>query len=211
MNYTLIAEGDDISTIGQAEDMLKEYDYGEVRVFISPPPTLEALDAMEQQIIADGVTLTGPVVFDPDTGAVVIPFQKRMSPLQVIGLSVGSMVLIGSMIFAWQLTQSLGGGGLAGVWVILGILGLILFIKSSEGHAVAKAAYQTGRRVGEVYLARRAFLDKPQVERVRGTTKGAIEAEAASRSAAMSATGYVGGRGGGTYTGSGDDIESEDA
>ena len=161
MNYRTIAVGDDISLISQVEEMFREGDYGEVRAFVSNPPPENSLQDLQQRLISDGVTLTGPVVYDPDIKAIVIPFQKRMPALQMIGLSIGALILIGSMIFAWEIAQAASGNGLAAIWIVIGIVGFIIFIKSAEGKAVIKAGYGAAKHVGKVYTERRLLIDRP--------------------------------------------------
>ena len=161
MNYRTIAVGDDISLISQVEEMFREGDYGEVRAFVSNPPPENSLQDLQQRLISDGVTLTGPVVYDPDIKAIVIPFQKRMPALQLIGLSLGAMLVIGAMIFAWEIAQAASGNGLAAIWIVIGLVGFIIFIKSAEGKAVIKAGYGAAKHVGKVYTERRMFIDRP--------------------------------------------------
>jgi len=161
MNYRTIAVGDDISLINQVEEMFREGDYGEVRAFVSSQPSQDTLQNLTQQLTSDGVTLTGPVVYDPDIKAIVVPFQKRMPALQIIGLSLGALILIGAMIFAWEIAQAASGNGLAAIWIVIGLVGFIIFIKSAEGKAVVKAGYGAAKHVGKVYTERRMFIDRP--------------------------------------------------
>jgi hypothetical protein len=161
MNYRTIAVGDDISLINQVEEMFREGDYGEVRAFVSSQPSQDTLQNLTQQLTSDGVTLTGPVVYDPDIKAIVVPFQKRMPALQLIGLSLGAMLVIGAMIFAWEIAQAASGNGLAAIWIVIGLVGFIIFIKSAEGKAVVKAGYGAAKHVGKVYTERRMFIDRP--------------------------------------------------
>jgi hypothetical protein len=161
MNYRTIAVGDDISLINQVEEMFREGDYGEVRAFVSSQPSQDTLQNLTQQLTSDGVTLTGPVVYDPDIKAIVVPFQKRMPALQLIGLSLGAMLVIGAMIFAWEIAQAASGNGLAAIWIVIGLVGFIIFIKSAEGKAVIKAGYGAAKHVGKVYTERRMFIDRP--------------------------------------------------
>ena len=161
MNYRTIAVGDDISLINQVEEMFREGDYGEVRAFVSSQPSQDTLQNLTQQLTSDGVTLTGPIVYDPDIKAIVVPFQKRMPALQLIGLSLGAMLVIGAMIFAWEIAQAASGNGLAAIWIVIGLVGFIIFIKSAEGKAVIKAGYGAAKHVGKVYTERRMFIDRP--------------------------------------------------
>ena len=161
MNYRTIAVGDDFSLINQVEEMFREGDYGEVRAFVSSQPSQDTLQNLTQQLTSDGVTLTGPVVYDPDIKAIVVPFQKRMPALQLIGLSLGAMLVIGAMIFAWEIAQAASGNGLAAIWIVIGLVGFIFFIKSAEGKAVIKAGYGAAKHVGKVYTERRMFIDRP--------------------------------------------------
>jgi hypothetical protein len=161
MNYRTIAVGDDISLINQVEEMFREGDYGEVRAFVSSQPSQDTLQNLTQQLTSDGVTLTGPIVYDPDIKAIVVPFQKRMPALQLIGLSLGAMLVIGAMIFAWEIAQAASGNGLAAIWIVIGLVGFIIFIKSAEGKAVVKAGYGAAKHVGKVYTERRMFIDRP--------------------------------------------------
>jgi hypothetical protein len=161
MNYRTIAVGDDISLINQVEEMFREGDYGEVRAFVSSQPSQDTLQNLTQQLTSDGVTLTGPIVYDPDIKAIVVPFQKRMPALQIIGLSLGALILIGAMIFAWEIAQAASGNGLAAIWIVIGLVGFIIFIKSAEGKAVVKAGYGAAKHVGKVYTERRMFIDRP--------------------------------------------------
>lgn len=178
MNYITIAEGEDINALELCESMFLEGDYGEVRAFVTVPPPAGTIQDIEQQILSTGVTLTAPVKYNASTGAVVIRFRKMMPALQMIGLSLAALIVIGSAVFAWQIAQSVGGSPAAAIWIVLGVLGLVLFVKSAEGKAVVKAGYGAAKHVGKVYTERRMFIDKPVQQDIAGEVRKYHEAEA---------------------------------
>jgi hypothetical protein len=169
-NYVVTAQGDDISTLVQTEEMLKEGEFGEVRAFVTAPPSEQTLANIQEDMVNKGVTLTGPIVYDAASGAVIVRFQKMMSPMETIGLSLGVLVVVGSMIFAWQLAQQIGGSGPAAIWILLGILGFILFIKSTEGKAVMKGTGRVAEKAAmtaiELYGERKAFGGQLEYQRL---------------------------------------------
>jgi hypothetical protein len=200
MNYQVIAEGEDLNALELCESMFVEGDHGEVRAFVTAVPPIATLQGIEQQIRATGVALTAPVRYDADSGAVLVRFQKFMPVLQVISQSLAALLVIGASVFAWQVAQAVGGGSAAGIWIVLGVLGFVLFVKSAEGKAFFREAAGAARHVGRVYTARRMFIDKPTQHEISEEVRRTIQEEAQRAARTGGAPYYTGGapRAGGT-------------
>ncbi len=157
----LIAESltGNLETLSQYESSLAEGARGEVRVYVSQDLEQQQLDDIENQLLTKGVVLTGHVVQDART--VIIPFQKAIAPLLIIGLIVGGLGLIGSTVLGWQIFSDPLGFKLLGipwyVWGIGAVALMYLFFKSDTG----KAATGTAITAGKLYITK-GMLKNPK-------------------------------------------------
>ena len=170
----VIAEGYDIQDL--ANQTLQPGQSGQVIAYVNGIPSTGTLAQVQQSIQSQGVILNGPVVYDDTLGAVVINFRNNpasystdlgepvalaMPATSAISLGLGLLAVVGVLIMGWQLTSTLS-SGIGPIWVVLGLVGLVIFIKSREGHetiqAFNRAAEYTGKAAVE-HWAKRPHVD----------------------------------------------------
>ena len=118
MAWQVIAEGTDINELAVYEDLFLEGERGELRLYLAAPLLQDEINALEEQILARGVTLTAPVT---QNGAFLsIRFQKAIAPLLIL---VGALASLGiSGIIAWSLFREWFQETLTGLIVPLGLI-----------------------------------------------------------------------------------------
>ena len=135
----------DLSTLPKYEAYFGEGDTGELRLYVSEFLTDNAIQQLEDEIIAKGVVLTEPIT--QDARIVVIKFKKMIAPLLII---VGAVVAIGAGILGWQVFKTTQMGVPIWVWVVGGSALLYLLLREP-----VKAATPYAIRAGKVYVGKR--------------------------------------------------------
>lgn len=137
MNQILVAQGfGSPEEIGLYDDYFEENDEGEVRFFLNHTLTPDELAFLQNEILASGVTLTGPIT--QSEGIVFIPFRKEIAPLLIIGGIVGAIALAGGGILGWEIFKATKAGVPIWVWIIGGLAVLYLFFSSETTKTVAR-------------------------------------------------------------------------
>jgi hypothetical protein len=168
MKYSLKAEGQSIDELEEIK--LNPGEYGQLVLYLSSVPSEYELSLLHNQLIDSGIVLTSPVKYVPETGTVIIEFQEPKSvgvagiaatpALYTIGGVLGAITLIGGFIFVWQVSSRVNTGGFSDLWIIAGIVGLVVFLRSSMVKKAGAAAGKAAKEVGKTYLDRKLFIDK---------------------------------------------------
>lgn len=134
---TLIAQGEDLSTIGSVEQFFNENDYGEMRVYVDHTISEQEIVDIEQSILSQEVVLTTPII--QDSNILIIKFQKKIAPLIIIA---GVLVAAVGGILGWQVFQATKYGIPVWAWGLLGLGVIMIFFSSDTGKSVTKAGTQ---------------------------------------------------------------------
>ena len=118
----LVAQGSQLSSLGQYEALLGEGDSGQVNVHLDRPLADYELRAIEQTLLSQGVILTRPIA--QDFQILTISFQKAIAPLLLIVAALSGASILGWQLFREQtanvLKYAVGIGlGLAILWLVL--------------------------------------------------------------------------------------------
>ena len=95
----LLATGTDIQDLALYEYAFAEGEKGELRVQLSDPLFLEEIQALQDDILSQGVVLTCPIKQQGDI--LTIRFQKAIAPLIIIALAISALGV--GFIIVWQL------------------------------------------------------------------------------------------------------------
>ena len=170
MGYKLKAEGDNIDELQFAVGVLQPGEYGEVRIYVTVPPDENELANIQNQLLQSAVILTRPVWYDSSTGAIVIEFQESeggegtaaLPALPLIGIVAGTIVLVGGFIFFWKVSGAvIGSGGLSDLWVLVGIVWLIMILKSNAAKSTGRAASRKAGAITDKYIREKMFEGRP--------------------------------------------------
>jgi hypothetical protein len=157
---TIITENtNDLNDLGKYEVYFNEYDTGELRIFVDEPISLGVVAELQDKILAQGVVLTAPIVYD-ENGIIIIRFQKALAPLIIIGAALAAVGITGSVI-SWQLIKTKLSNVPGLIWA-LAIGSVFFLILSSEP---AKKTAQFGKEMTKTYITRRvseAPLTEPE-------------------------------------------------
>lgn len=145
--------GPELTEIPNAAPYFKEGDTGHVLIYMDHQLTQEELYKFEQDLIAQGAVLTGPVTQSDYT--IVIPFyvdsqsaQTGVNAQFVLGLW-GALLIAGAVLAAivgWVVVRPASQAGIPlWVWVVGGFFLLLLFLSSSSTKKTA--GYITGSAV----------------------------------------------------------------
>ena len=89
-----------IASIAEYEKYLSEGDIGDVRIYLNHEATQSQLQAIEDSILLQGVTLNGHVY--QIANCVIIPYVKLQSPLSAISSSLGDL----NDVVGWQIIKA---------------------------------------------------------------------------------------------------------
>lgn len=114
MDYEVVAEGvgTDVAGLEAAESQLKEGTETELRLYVQSAPSPEGLRALESELLAQGIQLTGSIVYD--SGVVVVRFIKTTLPappatsIGWIQFALIGVAALGVIVFAWQMASKVG-------------------------------------------------------------------------------------------------------
>ena len=147
----LVYEGRTIdqADILAAESVLNEGDKGQFVFYTDGVLTDGQVSRLTQEIISQGVILTGPIT--QESGIIVVPFQKALAPLLIIGLAVGGVLLLGTGLIGWQVFRSVQQGVPLWVWAV-GAGALLYLVFTSEP---AKTTGRFAVKAGKVYALKK--------------------------------------------------------
>jgi hypothetical protein len=145
----LVAESlGNTSNLGDYEYLLSEGESGEVRFYISEPLSQDTINQMQNDIISQGVVLTGPII--QDVGTLIIPFRKELAPLLII--AAVAIPIVGGLL-GWQIFSFSKLGVPVWVWGVAAVGLLLLFMGSETGKKATGMAISAGK----MYITKGAF------------------------------------------------------
>ena len=143
----VVAEGLTLAELGSYEPLLAEGQQGEVRIYLDRILVLSEIQQIEDEILAQGVVLTDHI--QSADGILVIPFQKMLAPLLIVGLVVSGILAVGTAIFGWQLLTNVQGIPIW-IWMVGGAALLyLLFAKPAERVAGEAVKIYVGGKMGK--------------------------------------------------------------
>jgi hypothetical protein len=120
--------------IAAYEPAFNELDKGELHLYVDRKISQAEIDKLEDEITSKEVFLTGPI--HQVGNELIIPFQKRIAPLLIIGIA--AVVIVGAVL-GWGIFKTTQAGVPLWVWLVGGAALVYLFMQTSTGKAATQA------------------------------------------------------------------------